>query len=276
MKTIRGRIKSVTGTMHITRAMQLVASSKMRRAAENAGKSRFFFDTAREAVQELARSQGDSPYLTQSAQTRTCCIVIAGDRGLAGGYNEHVFRALAAVAAEREVVCLPIGRRAAEHCHRHYETLPAPCPTADGTTVADCLRAAETVLALYDAGKIGAVLLIDTAYRSPLLQEVELTPLLPITPGDDAGNDRPRRQIEYDGGESAVLRALIPQYLTGMLWGALTRSLLSETAARQNAMDSATRNAQDMIDRLTLTYNRARQGAITQEITEIIAGAESH
>ncbi len=270
-KAIRARIKSVESTKHITHAMQLVAASKLQRATERMEKSRFFFNAVSDAFRDLAAGRGSSPFLTPRPVKRTLLIVLAGDRGLAGGYNANVFR-LTAGADKASTLVLPLGRRACEYFSHHGFEAVAEYPLLEKLSMTDCVHIGELVRDLFAAGKADEVRLLYTDYISVLTQTAKSTTLLPIAPPDGAG--RRAALTEYEPGPEAVLNAVIPQYITGILWGAICQSYASELASRRNAMDSATKNASDMIDRLSLSYNRARQGAITQEITEIVAGAE--
>jgi F-type H+-transporting ATPase subunit gamma len=271
-KAIRTRIKSVESTMHITRAMQLVASSKMRRATDRMEGSRYFFDAVSEAFCDLAAGKSSSPYLTVRPVKRSLCIVLAGDRGLAGGYNANVFREAKELLADKNPTILAIGRRACDHFEHHGSAMTAQYPSLEKLTLTDCVKIGEQVRDLFLTGEVDEVHLIYTEYVSALSQVTKSKQLLPVLPPENA---LPRQALtEYEPSAGAVLNAIIPQYITGILWGALCMSFASELASRRNAMDSATKNASDMIDRLSLSYNRARQSAITQEITEIVAGAE--
>lgn len=273
-KAVRERIRSVNSTMHITRAMQLVASSKIKRAQAALSEGRVYCDTLSETFRMLAAGGADSPFLHENPEGRPLCILIAGDRGLAGGYNNNIFKAAAALAAEvPEILFLPVGRRAAEHCRsRGYETLALAFPTVEHTTPDDCEAAARRIIELFSRGECGRVMVLYTRYRNLLSQEVTVQTLLPAQPPEGTEETKSHEMI-FEPSPDAVLSAVVPLYVSALLWGAVRESYASEIASRQNAMDSATKNASEMIDRLTLQYNRARQSAITGEITEIVAGA---
>ncbi len=276
MKDIKLRIKSVQSTMQITKAMELVASSKLRRAKERVEHSRPYFETLYQTLFEIAASNTEfqSRYLVQREVRRTCYIVIAGDRGLAGGYNANLFKALAADAAGAPCCVLPIGKKAVEHFERDgTPILSKAFGLAAEVSVGSSFEAARLVTAGYLAGDFDEIKIVFTQFVSMLTQTATVLKVLPF--------ERPRQKpagsrdlILYEPNSEEVFDAIIPEYLAGMVYGALCESVASELGARRTAMDSATKNAGDMIDSLNLYYNRARQAAITQEITEIVAGAE--
>ena len=277
MKDIKLRIKSVQGTMQITKAMELVASSKLRRARQRVEHSRPYFETLHATLCEIAAADPrlQSPYLAHRAAGKTCYVVIAGDRGLAGGYNANVFRAAAAdAAAAGEPFCvLPVGRRTVEHFERRGDEIVSKAFAVAGElSVSDCFEISRLLCGLFAAGDIREIRLVYTRFVSMLTQTARVLPVLPFRlPEAGAKNAHPMLLYEPDG--ETVFNAVIPEYLAGVVYGALCEAVSSELAARRTAMDSASKNAADMIDALSLKYNRARQGAITQEITEIVAGA---
>lgn len=275
IKAIRTRIKSVESTRHITRAMQLVASSKLRSALDRMEQSRFFFDAVQEAFSDLAAGNVASPFLTPRPVAHRCVVIIAGDRGLAGGYNANVFRAVRAAAYDPKVTsAVAVGRRACDFVRAEGFSEVALYESVEKMGKEDTVALAAILKDLFLAGDADEIVLYYTDYVSALTQEVRETRLLPLTPTGEAVH-RSVAETVFEPSPAAVLDAIIPQYLTGVLWGAVALSHASETAARRNAMDSATENASEMLEKLSLAYNRARQGAITQEITEIVAGAGS-
>ncbi len=269
-KQLRNRIKSVDSTLHLTRAMGLVASSKMRRAMEGMRCGREYEAAVRSAIEPLFGSPDckSSPYLRRGGGDKTCLVVVAGDRGLAGGYNANIFRAL------RETLCdypdaqlIPIGKRA---CDR---IAGQPCRAEDfdhesamGLSVELCQGFTE--------GKYDRVGVLGTRYLSMLSQEAAVRWIFPLTAEETTGKTS-MAGAEFEPDERTVLDAAVPEYVAGILMGAVRESFACEIAARRTAMDSAGKNAQGMIDTLQLEYNRARQSAITQEITEIVAGSGS-
>lgn len=282
MKDIRLRIKSVESTMQITKAMELVASSKIRRAKERVEHSRPYFETLYVTLTEIAAAdpRAQSAYMgPKGGQNgeRTLLIVIAGDRGLAGGYNANVLK-LAEAQGDKMAV-LPIGKCAAEYFKRHgSELLTQEVLLAAEVSVGDCFQLSRSVTQGFLDGSYGAVKLCYTHFDSMMTQTPAVLEVLPLqlAPTPEQQTAARRSQILYKPDCEAVFRAIIPEYVAGLIYGAVCESVASELAARRTAMDSATKNASEMIEHLNLYYNRARQAAITQEITEIVAGAENY
>lgn len=244
--------------------MGLVASSKIRRATEAMVKSREYVASVQSVIERLASSREcmRSPYMQvrSSELSRTRIIVIAGDRGLAGGYNANIFRFTAAYAGAQFI---PIGKRA---CDKFGEGILS----AEHCTAADISTLSHRLCAEFASGEFDRLGIISTRYVSMLSQEPFIQWLLPLTKADGVPSSG---TILFEPDEIDILNAAVPTYVTGLIVGAVRESFTSEVAARRTAMDSAGKNAAEMIDRLQLQYNRARQGAITQEITEIVAGA---
>ena len=278
MKDIKLRIKSVESTMQITKAMELVASSKMRRAKERVEHSRPYFETLYESLTKIAAAdpRARNPYLRRDNIKRTLLVVIAGDRGLAGGYNANVFKQ--ADAAEGPVTVLPIGKRSAEYFAHHEAELFTPeVLMAADVSVSECFTLSHQITEGFLKGEYDAVKLCYTRFDSMMTQTATTLEVLPLTiePTEAQKAEARRSQILYKPSCEEVFGAIIPEYVAGVLYGAVCESVASELAARRTAMDAATKNAGEMIEHLNLYYNRARQAAITQEITEIVAGAEN-
>ena len=278
MKDIKLRIKSVESTMQITKAMELVASSKMRRAKERVEHSRPYFETLYESLTKIAAAdpRARNPYLRRDDIKRTLLVVIAGDRGLAGGYNANVFKQ--ADAAEGPVTVLPIGKRSAEYFAHHGAGLFTPeVLMAAEVSVSECFTLSHQITEGFLKGEYDAVKLCYTRFDSMMTQTATTLEVLPLTiePTEAQKAEARRSQILYKPSCEEVFGAIIPEYVAGVLYGAVCESVASELAARRTAMDAATKNAGEMIEHLNLYYNRARQAAITQEITEIVAGAEN-
>ena len=278
MKDIKLRIKSVESTMQITKAMELVASSKMRRAKERVEHSRPYFETLYESLTKIAAAdpRARNPYLRRDDIKRTLLVVIAGDRGLAGGYNANVFKQ--ADAAEGPVTVLPIGKRSAEYFAHHGAGLFTPeVLMAADVSVSECFTLSHQITEGFLKGEYDAVKLCYTRFDSMMTQTATTLEVLPLTiePTEAQKAEARRSQILYKPSCEEVFGAIIPEYVAGVLYGAVCESVASELAARRTAMDAATKNAGEMIEHLNLYYNRARQAAITQEITEIVAGAEN-
>ena len=278
MKDIKLRIKSVESTMQITKAMELVASSKMRRAKERVEHSRPYFETLYESLTKIAAAdpRARNPYLRRDDIKRTLLVVIAGDRGLAGGYNANVFKQ--ADAAEGPVTVLPIGKRSAEYFAHHGAGLFTPeVLMAADVSVSECFTLSHQITEGFLKGEYDAVKLCYTRFDSMMTQTATTLEVLPLTiePTEAQKAEARRSQILYKPSCEEVFGAIIPEYVAGVLYGAVCESVAIELAARRTAMDAATKNAGEMIEHLNLYYNRARQAAITQEITEIVAGAEN-
>lgn len=282
IKSIRARIKSVDSTRHITKAMQLVASSKVRRASAMMEQSRFYRSVMLDAFSDLAVER--SPYsAARSRDLPALYIIVAGDRGLAGGYNNNIFRSAMAMLRENDLV-LPIGKRAVDHYRNRGNVVNDAFVSAENFKSEEASSAAYFIRDMYDRGEICAVNLISTRFVSMLSQEPDITYILPLEKGKNkkkgAKEEVPAEEteetaavVEYEPSAEEVLSAVIPEYIAGVLYSSVMEAFASEVAARRAAMDTATKNADAMLDELNLLYNRARQGAITQEITEIVAGA---
>ena len=276
MKDIKLRIRSVESTMQITKAMQLVATSKLRRAKERMESSKPFGIIARHAISAAVARCEDAhiPYLTAREVKRRCYVVIAGERGLAGGYNSNVFKALAAHSEGVDYCVLPIGRKAIDkYQHAKVELLDDTQARVEGCTVGACFKLATRLVEGYDQGHFDEVHLVYTDFHTMMDQQVVVEQVLPVEKAALPEDATPVSTV-YEEEPAETLRQVIPDYLAGKLYSAVCDSFASEVAMRRNAMDSATKNADAMISDLRLRYNRARQGAITQEITEIVAGAE--
>ncbi|MBQ7523206.1 MAG: ATP synthase F1 subunit gamma [Oscillospiraceae bacterium] len=275
-KALKTRIRSMRSTRQITKAMEMVAASKLHGAQQRAIASRPYFETLYGVMQDLSLRRADlpSPYTQTREGDKVCCIVIAGDRGLAGGYNGNVLKLAYAEMENKASLVLPIGKKAAEFFRsRKIPSLTDRYDEAGAIEVGDCFTIARLLCDEYRSGKFDRLLLAYTNFASVLVQTPAVLPLLPLT--RETSNGAATAAVLYEPDSESVFDAIVPEYLGGVLYGALCESVASEQAARRTAMDSATKNADEMIDRLSLQYNRARQGAITQEITEIVAGAES-
>ena len=260
IKSLKIRIRSVDSTLHTTKAMGLVASSKIRRATRNMNRSRESAEALDELVAVLSSAPEceRSPYMTPEGEG-TRLIVIAGDRGLAGGYNANVFR-LAATVTDAEII--PLGKRA---CDR----FGCPVVSSERFSSAEAKELADQQCSDFLEGKFARLGILYTRYRSMMSQEATLLWVLPLEKREKSGKSEP----VFEPDEQTVLNAAVPTYVSGLLTACVRESYASEVAARRMAMDSAGKNAQEMIDQLQLQYNRARQNSITQEITEIVAGS---
>ena len=276
-KDIKQRIRSMESTRQITRAMEMVAASKLRRAQDRIRDSRPYFEILYGTIAHIACTRPDfsSPYLTRREGKRVCCIVIAGDRGLAGGYNNNVFKLVQQEMEGKELSVLPMGKRAVEHFRsRGVPIFTEAYGEAADVSIGDCFSLSKQLAKAYLAGELDEICVAFTNFVSVLTQTPAVLPLLPLSL-TASSRPQPEAAALYEPDPQTVFDAIIPEYLGGVVYGALCESVASELAARRTAMDAATKNADEMIGNLTLQFNRARQGAITQEITEIVAGAEA-
>jgi F-type H+-transporting ATPase subunit gamma len=265
-------MKSVDSTRHITKAMQLVASSKINKATRRMEDSRFYRSVMLEAFSALG---AEKCRYTQHRDRKlpALYVIIAGDRGLAGGYNSQIFRSADALMNPGDRV-LPIGKRAVDRYSRRGQCVTDQFTSAETFRSEDCAEAARIIMDLYDREEISSVSIISTKFVSMLSQTPDITYLLPLNLRQEMEQIKVTPvQYEFEPSAEEVLNAVIPAYLAGVLYSCTAESYASEVAARRSAMDTATKNADEMLAQLSLDYNRARQSAITQEITEIIAGA---
>ena len=260
-KSLRTRIRSVDSTLHLTKAMGLVASSKIRKANDRMLRGREYAAAVSGVVEDLSASPEcqRSPYMRQTTGERVRLIVIAGDRGLCGGYNANIFR-LMREYPDAEVI--PIGKRAWERYGGDFypsETYSS----AEGSVLA------ERLCREFTAGEFDRLGIVSSRYLSVLSQQATVTWVLPL----EKKSEGTRQGTLFEPDEAEILNAAVPEYVSGVLMACVRESFACEVAARRTAMDSAGKNAEEMIGQLQLEYNRARQSAITQEITEIVAGA---
>ena len=281
MKAVKLRIKSVQNTMQITKAMELVASSKLRKAKERADRCRPYFKELHSTLQDIADGNTDftSIYAGTNGSSRRCYVVIGGDRGLAGGYNSNMFKYVERISEGQDYCVLPIGKKAVEYYKRRgADILTEAFAEIALVSVSDCFEIARLLCKEYKKGEFGHIDLCYTTFVSMLSQTPASTPMLPLSDlnrGSDVQEaEKVRSGILFEPDEEEVFDAIVPEYIAGLVFGAVCDSEASELAARRNAMESATDNAEQMIEELNLYYNRARQASITQEITEIVGGAE--
>ena len=274
-KEIKTHIRSMESTRQITRAMEMVASAKLRKAQKQALDCRPYFETLYGVIWDIVNHNRElsSPYLIRKPGNKAAFIVISGDRGLAGGYNSNVLKLLTAQSEEKDRVILPVGKKGADYFKAHkIPVLTENYTQAETVSIGDCFSVAKQLCKGFLKGEYDRVYVVYTKFRSVLSQEAQCLQLLPLQKNQDTA-PAGMQEIIYEPDSASVFEAIVPEYLGGVLYGALCESRASEQAARRTAMDAATQNAQEMIDGLSLQFNRARQAAITQEITEIIAGS---
>ena len=276
MKAVKLRIKSVQSTMQITKAMQLVAASKLRKAKERADNSKPYLETILATLTDIANGNNDfrSIYTKSGENDRWLYVVIAGDRGLAGGYNSNLFKFV-----EAEIKDKNNGKKSVEFFkHRNVPILTEEYAEVAKVNISDCFQVAKLICGSYGGDGFGHVFLCYTNFVSMLSQVPTSTSLLPLSDlkSENLEKDgKAKDLILYEPDSETVFNEIVPEYLAGILYSSINISYASELAARRTAMEAATDNAEEMIDNLSLYYNRARQASITQEITEIVAGAES-
>ena len=275
-KEIKTRIRSMESTKQITKAMEMVAASKLRRAQSQAIAARPYFDIIYSVMKDISELNREAtlPYFAPRGRVggKVVYVVIAGDRGLAGGYNSNILKLCESNMQGREITVLPIGKKALEYFKaRKYPLFSDMYNDASSISVSDCFTISKALCRAFREGRFDEVRIGYTNFVSVLSQVPQDIKILPLEPMD-VTNPKSAPGILYEPGSMEVFKAIVPEYLGGILYSSVCESRASEQAARRTAMDSATQNAEDMIADLSLKYNQARQAAITQEITEIVAG----
>ena len=282
MRDIKRRKDSIQSTQQITKAMKLVSTVKLQRARSRAENARPYFDKMYETIQSiLAKSERlDHPFLTGSGSERKAVIVVTSNRGLAGGYNNNVTRLIVDSGWRKEDVDIyGVGRKGVEAlARRDYHIVSDDSEVMNAPSFADAAAIGEKVLDAFAAGEIGEIYLAYTKFKNTVVHVPTLIKLLPVDVEEKTETEKQVKSetlMNYEPGPEEALDLLIPKYINSTIFGAFIESAASENGARMQAMDAATSNAEEMISTLSLVYNRARQGAITQELTEIISGAEA-
>ncbi len=277
MNDIKARMKSVQSTMQITKAMELVATSKLRRAKEKVERARPYYEILGEALDNIESFSEDalSVFTAPTEGKRTLYIVIAGDRGLAGGYNANVFRLTEALAENGESIILPIGKKALEHYrHRKYELFSERYEYTSDVGVGPSFEIGDNICTAFAEGKFDRAVLVYTKFVSMISQLPVYEDLLPLSREKNQERSHTAEPL-FDGDAEEMLQKIVPEYIGGIIYSAVCEALASESGARRSSMNAANKNAEEIIDTLMLKYNRARQAVITQEITEIVSGAEA-
>ncbi|MBP8968835.1 MAG: ATP synthase F1 subunit gamma [Lachnospiraceae bacterium] len=283
MRDIKRRRTSIQGTQQITKAMKLVSTVKLQRARSNAEKSHSYFDTMYRTVCSILARVGESDhrYLKGNDSKRKAIVVITSNRGLAGGYNSNVVKLITGNPdfVKEDIDLYTIGNKGYEAFHRHDYNVVRNLPDIiEAPTYADEMGLTDILLKSYSEGEIGEIYLAYTFFKNTVTHVPTIIKLLPVESIDEDQDGKPDKieaVMNFEPGDEEALDMIIPKYIAGQIHGALIEALASENGARMQAMDNATSNAEDMIDDLTLKYNRARQGSITQELTEIIAGSQA-
>ncbi len=282
MRDIKRRKSSISSTQQITKAMKLVSTVKLQKAKTRAEQTNPYFNYMYNTVSSVLAKSGtiSHPYLTQNDSKRKAVIVITSNRGLAGGYNMNVVRMVQNADLEKaDVDIYALGLKGAELLERRGYTIKEnDSDIMESPTYSDAANLCQKVLESYSNGEIGEIYLAYTHFKNTVSHEPKLLKLLPVDISDMEAAETEESDhvmMNYEPNEEVALDMIIPKYITSLFYGALIEAVASENGARMQAMDSATSNAEEMISDLTLKYNRARQGSITQELTEIIAGANA-
>ena len=280
MRDIKRRKNSISSTQQITKAMKLVSTVKLQRAKSKAEETIPYFDTMYNTVCSMLAKAGqiDNVYLKPNDSGKTGIISITSNRGLAGGYNSNIVKAITGSDIPKENACIyNIGRKGNEGLTaRGYNIVADYSEVMEAPVYVDAMNICNDVLKAYADGEIGEIYLAYTFFKNTVSHETRLIKLLPVEISEeDIANASTQAMMNFEPNEEEALALIIPKYVTSLIYGALIEAVASENGARMQAMDSATSNAEEMISDLSLKYNRARQGSITQELTEIIAGAEA-
>ena len=282
IKEIKTRINSVNSTKQVTKAMELVASSKMRKAKDRALASRPYFDTMYNTVRDIATNTRGvrNVFLKQREVKNRCYIVVAGDRGLAGGYNSNIMKLTLRHMNGKKEKLMTIGKKSTEFFKKRGYDILKSTESVEKCDYDETLAFAQEAMDLYKKGEVDEVYMVYTEFISPLTQEPKLLKVLPLAFEKEENNETREQaakgaRVQYLPSAEVVLGHIIPKYVSGVVYGGVIESFASEQAARRTAMSSATDNADEMLSNLELSYNRARQSAVTGEIIDIVGGVEA-
>ena len=280
MRDIKRRKGSIQSTQQITKAMKLVSTVKLQRAKQNAEKSQTYFHCMYNTVHSiLRRTQNlEHKYLKSGESGKKAVIVITSNRGLAGGYNSNVIKLITqGELANEDLAIYAIGKKGKDALAKNYEIRADYSDVIEDPVYAEAMKISKEVLSAFENGEISEIYLAYTGFKNTVVHIPTLLKLLPVEVSEEeetAQEDDPV-MMNFEPEDEEALNLLIPKYITSLIYGGMIEAIASENGARMQAMDAATSNAEEMIEDLTLLYNRARQGSITQELTEIIAGAEA-
>jgi len=281
MREIKRRRISIQSTQQITKAMKLVSTVKLQRARTRAENSKAYFTYMYKTITSMLAKAGtvNHPYVQGNNSKNVGIVVVTSNRGLAGGYNANIVRMIAGSGFDKDAVRLyTVGRKGADGLSRRgYEIAVDYSDVIEEPTFQDAQKIGEKLLEDFLSGEIGEIYVAYTEFKNTVSHIPKLMKLLPVTEEveEEISESEKFAPMTFEPNEEEALTLLIPKYMTSILYGALVEAVASENGARMQAMDSATNNAEEIIHDLELKYNRARQGAITQELTEIIAGAEA-
>ena len=288
MRDIKRRKSSIQSTQQITKAMKLVSTVKLQRARQNAEKSEDYFHAMYSTVQSILGRTGslEHRYLKPGEGGKKAVIVITSNRGLAGGYNSNVVKLITRGELKDEDLSIyAIGKKGKEALQKNYEIKADYSYVIEEPAYADAMAISKEVLSAFENGEISEIDLAYTGFKNTVVHVPTLVKLLPVEVSEETSGktgeavkeaeDDNRAPMNFEPEDEEALDMIIPKYVTSLIYGGMIEAVASENGARMQAMDSATSNAEDMISSLSLLYNRARQGSITQELTEIIAGANA-
>lgn len=280
MRDIKRRKSSISSTQQITKAMKLVSTVKLQKARAHAESTDPYFNYMYKTVSSMLAKSGNinHPYLKQGESRRKAVVVITSNRGLAGGYNSNIVKLIThGDLIKDDLDIYAIGSKGEEALlSKGYNIVKSASQMMEDPEYDDAAVLCKEVLKSFADGEVGEIYLAYTHFKNTVTQEAKLIKLLPVEiDTDEAAQDKSGVLMNFEPNEEEAINLIIPKYVTSLFYGALVESFASENGARMQAMDSATSNAEEMIDDLTLKYNRARQGSITQELTEIIAGANA-
>lgn len=280
MRDIKRRRSSIASTQQITKAMKLVSTVKLQKTKARAERSKPYFDKMYDTVTSMLAKSGtiEHPYLKPQDSPKKAVILITSNRGLAGGYNSNVIKAVTGSELDQKnIILYSVGHKGREQLLRKgYQEAKDYSEVIENPVFQDAQEICRDVLSAYASGEVGEIYLAYTYFKNTVVHEPKLLKLLPVEINEaDVEAAKANMMMNFEPEAEEALDVIIPKYMTSIIYGALVESVASENGARMQAMDSATSNAEEMISKLTLQYNRARQGSITQELTEIIAGAEA-
>ncbi len=282
MRDIQRRKVSVQSTGQITKAMKLVATVRLQKARARAEQAKPYFEAMYRTVQSIIKRSGDidHKYLNSDQDKKKAVIVISGNRGLAGGYNNNITKLLTKdenFSPDNTVVYV-IGKKGKETLVRNgYEIKADYSEVVNEPMYRDAMEICEEVLKAFEENEFGELYIAYTVFKNTVSHIPTMLKVLPVSieAREEMSDESKLILMNYEPSEEQALDFIIPKYVTSLIYGALIEAVASENGARMSAMDSATSNADEMIEELSLLYNRARQSSITQELTEIIAGAEA-
>lgn len=284
MRDIKRRKSSIQSTQQITKAMKLVSTVKLQRTKQRAEQSKTYFEAMYKTVTSMLSKTGglNHPYLKASTSEKKAVIVITSNRGLAGGYNSNVTKLITKGEFKKEdLVLYTIGKKGNETFRRMgYNIAWDNTEMIEEPRYDDAMKLSKEILTGFSNGEFGEIYLAYTAFKNTISHEPTLIKLLPYEVDEnEVGDDKQEKDdnvlMNFEPHDEEALNMIIPKYITSLIFGGMVEAAASENGARMQAMDSATSNAEEMISSLSLMYNRARQGSITQELTEIVAGANA-